>query len=80
MPRNLEQIGVIIVKKNIDYAIKKKSDYLIWLFSRHSRTRDDSSVMYVLSDVPLNPVMPLAKIVNKQLINNNNVNKCEIYS
>ena len=47
------------------YKIPKKKfqkdfHYLIWLFSRHSRTRDDSSVMYVLSDVPLNPVMPLA--------------------
>ena len=60
VPRNLKQIGVLIVKKYIYYTIKKKSDYLIWLFSRHSRTREDSSAMYVLSDVPLNPVMPLA--------------------
>ena len=60
------------------YNLKKKN-YLIWFFSRHSRTREDSSAMYVLSDVPLNPVMPLAKESKQTAKNNNNVNKCEIF-
>ena len=79
MPRNFGRNEVKIVVRLLDIQSQKKN-HLIWFFSRHSRTREDSSAMYVLSDVPLNPVMPLAKIVNKQLINNNNVNKCEIYS
>ena len=73
MPRNFGNNEIKIVLRNTiftRYTISKKK-YLIWFFSRHSRTREDSSAMYVLSDAPLNPVMPLAKnckqTANKQL-------------